>query len=385
MKATLFFVVFQVVATFAVLNLVIAIILNAFTWCYSLEPSEITGSLVLHAVHLRHFKEIWDRFDLMGTGFLDVKQLQFFLACVQYNIDAMCALGSVNQDDELMYRDYSSFGTGNNGADRDASEAMCRRNYHELIEQMTKYERSLDVHSRIQEENVNLLNGENTFIFNAEINNGVIYCAENTEEATLLKVRYTSLISILVIEPLGLTEHDVYVCHNYRNPFEYRVPGYREEDVINGCVIDPDGEDPESVALQGPEEPEEPAHIKAEDGASPSVLPSMGSPLDDKLEDMPEGYRQWYSDKRDLCQSYFDRYDLDMSGTLNSKDELKFLTINVIKACKYEVSLPEAEQKYKPACELIEKEPMTLDEFMRWFYDNIKVQVHDSHEAEFGG
>ena len=85
----------QVIATFAVLNLVIAIILNAFTWCYSLEPSEITGSLTLHAVHLRHFKEIWDRFDLFGTGFIDERQLQFFLACVQYNVDALCALGSV--------------------------------------------------------------------------------------------------------------------------------------------------------------------------------------------------------------------------------------------------------------------------------------------------
>ena len=87
-----------------------------------------------------------------------------------------------------MYRDYSSFGTGANGADRDASEALCRRNYHELVEQLTKYERALDVHARITEEGVNLLNGENTFIFNAEIQNGVIYCAENSDEAKLLKV-----------------------------------------------------------------------------------------------------------------------------------------------------------------------------------------------------
>ena len=31
-------------------------------------------------------------------------------------------------------------------------------------------------------------NGENTFIFNALIENGVIYAAENSEEAELLKV-----------------------------------------------------------------------------------------------------------------------------------------------------------------------------------------------------
>ena len=47
------------------------------------------------------------------------------------------------------------------------------------------------------------------------------------------------------------------------------------------------------------------------------------------------------AEKRELCQNYFDRYDLDISGTLNSRDELKFLTINVIKACKYEVTLVE--------------------------------------------
>ena len=95
----------------------------------------------------------------------------------------------MNQQDELMYRDYSSFGTGPNGTDRDASEAQCRRNYQELVEQMTKYERALDVKQRIDDESVNLLNGENTFIFNAEIDNGVIFCPENSEDAKLLKVR----------------------------------------------------------------------------------------------------------------------------------------------------------------------------------------------------
>ena len=42
--------------TFAVLNLVVAIILNAFTWCYSLEPTKITSDLVFTTNHLLHFK-----------------------------------------------------------------------------------------------------------------------------------------------------------------------------------------------------------------------------------------------------------------------------------------------------------------------------------------
>jgi len=55
---------------------VIAIILGAFTWCYSLEQSELTSNLVITADDLRHFKAIWDRFDLYSTGQIDVEDLQ---------------------------------------------------------------------------------------------------------------------------------------------------------------------------------------------------------------------------------------------------------------------------------------------------------------------
>ena len=48
--------VWQVAATFCVLNLVVAIILNAFTWCYALEPSEITSNLAVTSENLLHFK-----------------------------------------------------------------------------------------------------------------------------------------------------------------------------------------------------------------------------------------------------------------------------------------------------------------------------------------
>ena len=45
----------QVLVTFCVLNMVVAIILNAFTWCYSLEPSEITSELFVNSRDLLHF------------------------------------------------------------------------------------------------------------------------------------------------------------------------------------------------------------------------------------------------------------------------------------------------------------------------------------------
>ena len=234
----LYFVLFQVVATFCVLNLVVAIILNAFTWCYSLEPSEITEGLSVNGEHLLHFKQIWDRFDLFGTGFINIDQLQFFMSVVQFQIKELCATGEMSQQDEAMYSDFSSFGSGPGGTDRDASEALSRANYLELVDKLTKYERALDVTNRIYEEGISIQKGENTFIFNAKIENGVVFVPENggEEEAELVKVRYSSLITILVLEAVGLDEHDQYVCHNYREPYKYRIPGYREDDIVDGRI-----------------------------------------------------------------------------------------------------------------------------------------------------
>ena len=41
------------------------------------------------------------------------------------------------------------------------------------------------------------------------------------------------------MEAVGLSEHDKYVCHNYRDPFRYRVIGYRESDVCDGRIVTP--------------------------------------------------------------------------------------------------------------------------------------------------
>ena len=97
-------------ATFCVLNLVVAIILNAFTWCYALEPSEITAGLDVNSEHMIHFtviprykwqgidsslQEIWIRFDLFGTGFIELQQLQFLMSIVLYNIPELCRTGEV--------------------------------------------------------------------------------------------------------------------------------------------------------------------------------------------------------------------------------------------------------------------------------------------------
>lgn len=74
------------------------------------------------------------------------------------------------------------------------------------------------------------------------------------------------------------------MCHNFRDPFQYRVVGYREEEIVDGKVIDP--ENPESLRCF---EPEVEAEIQKLDdqpsdtqqdmvvGEEIGVLPSMGS------------------------------------------------------------------------------------------------------------
>ncbi len=71
----------------------------------------------------------------------------------------------------------------------------------------------------------------------------------------------------------------------------------------------------------------------------------------------------------------FSRYDLDMSGTINSNEELGQLTLNVIVQLELDVS---PEQIEKDTSEevygvLNDDNALTLEEFRTWFW-NIMVQ-----------
>ena len=133
------------------------------------------SSLVISCVEPGiRLQEIWMRFDLYGTGFIDLSQLQFLMTVIQYHIPALCDCGEVlfpshascrsihscvhqvNQQDEVMYTDFSSFGSGPDGTDRDASEAQCRRNYNNLVRKITKYERAKDVYNRLCEDGIQI-------------------------------------------------------------------------------------------------------------------------------------------------------------------------------------------------------------------------------------
>jgi len=271
--STIYFVSFQILSTFCVLNLVIAIILGAFTWCYSLEPSEITGDLLISAKHLRHCKLIWDRFDLYGTGSIDVQHLQTFLSILRFNVPNIFSKGVRDQNDQMLYRDYSSFGTNFDGSDQNEEERMNRENYCMLINNLKKYERSSALWETLEKSNISVDLGENDLcrdfdpakmdlqdsekhVFTASIDNGIIHATafpwnarkspsesdpegllspdgfkEHVNESTLaetelLKVRFLSLINILVLEPMELDDHDVYMGFRCRDPFNYFIPGY---------------------------------------------------------------------------------------------------------------------------------------------------------------
>merc|ERR1712070_1125016 len=94
-------------------------------------------------------------------------------------------------------------------------------------------------------------------IFTQAIDNGIIRCEAWADDATceehappteLLKVRFLSLITVLVLEPLELEEHDIYVCFEERNPFSYYQPGYFGDTNQDGkCQIGPTGGDLRSI------------------------------------------------------------------------------------------------------------------------------------------
>jgi len=273
----LYHTLFQILSTFAVLNVVIAIILGAFTWCYSLEESELTEGLAVTADDLRHFKQIWDRFDIYSTSQIPIKDLQLFLAVVKWNVPKMFCTGVVTQQGKLLYKDYSSFGSG--GRDPDTGERLdskepekgrrekvCRKNYDFLVEQIGDFERSHELWVQLEDAGCDVWMGGNDnvagfdisrhplgsvdadlHIFTKEVNNGIIYVPQytpngwdngNPVKTRVDNVSFMSLINLLVMAPLGLNDHDVYVCFDFKDPFSYFQPGYfGDKKPLNGKVV----------------------------------------------------------------------------------------------------------------------------------------------------
>jgi len=272
--------VFQILATFAVLNVVIAIILSAFTWCYSLEQGELTSGLLVNSAHLRHFKAIWDKFDLFSSGKIDTARFRLLLAVLQWNIHVMFETGAANQNDEDIITDYCSFGGprgiagGTTLAEEEEGEAReqrCKDNYEALIRRIGRFERSQELWQQLDAAGCDILMGCNDnvagfvtalhplgsskdadlHIFTKEVKNESISVptfdvAGAPPSITIHHIRFSTLIQILCMDALHLDKHDQFVCHGYKDPFSYFQPGYfKDKTPVDGVLSL--NEDPASI------------------------------------------------------------------------------------------------------------------------------------------
>ena len=120
---------------------------------------------------------VWDRFDLYGTGFIELNQLPILLAITRHNIKFLCSSGKVthcwlslprlilctqvDQHDMVVYNDYTSFGEGSTPTDfyevhtaffsckHDLLCAKTQRTsrtlYSDLLDTIARAERALEV------------------------------------------------------------------------------------------------------------------------------------------------------------------------------------------------------------------------------------------------
>jgi hypothetical protein len=80
---------------------------------------------------------------------------------------------------------------------------------------------------------------------------------------------------------------------------------------------------------------------------------------------------KWREEHRETLETYFVRYDLDKSGTLNDPDELQYLTINVIKATGIKCPLSQVDEALEPGMEAMKNGDLwTFDEFIAWFHSS---------------
>lgn len=286
---------FQVFSTFAVLNVVIAIILGAFTWCYSLEQGELTEGLPVTADMIRHYKQIWDRFDLFSTGRIEIRHFRLFLAVVQWNIPGLFATGVRTQTDEMQYRDYASWGLGKNYDDPECIEAIlelrAKKEYDELVRRLGRYERSKELWMQLDAADCDILLGCNDnvagfqtnlhplgstqdadlHIFTKEVNNEIIHVAtfdihKPPPRIDVLQVTFPSLIKILALDPIGLDDHDVFVAYDYKDPFSYFQPGYfTDKSPVDGqvrLITDPSTIEPPNNWIIGGDPVQEPGETE---------------------------------------------------------------------------------------------------------------------------
>merc|ERR1711865_1184663 len=125
-----------------------------------------------------------------------------------------------------------------------------------------------------------------------------------------------------------------------------------------------------------PDEPSESSDRSP--GSQTNLLPPKISPFvspepTPREEEEPEDPLMvaWREEHLETLETYFVRYDLDKSGTLNDPDELQYLTINVIKATGIKCPLSLVDEALEPGMEAMKNgELWTFDEFIAWFHSS---------------
>merc|ERR1719313_1782197 len=78
--AALYIVTFNIVSSLVMVNMVVAVILDSFTWLYSMENNRSKSSVT--TADLQRFKQCWMRYDVYSTGAINIKHLKEFLELV---------------------------------------------------------------------------------------------------------------------------------------------------------------------------------------------------------------------------------------------------------------------------------------------------------------
>eukprot|EP00656_Telonema_subtile_P056092 TRINITY_DN8882_c0_g2_i3.p1 TRINITY_DN8882_c0_g2~~TRINITY_DN8882_c0_g2_i3.p1 ORF type:complete len:1868 (+),score=407.84 TRINITY_DN8882_c0_g2_i3:232-5835(+) len=87
----------------------------------------------------------------------------------------------------------------------------------------------------------------------------------------------------------------------------------------------------------------------------------------------------------ETIETYFHRYDLDDSHTVNSLEELQQLTTNLAFKLKLALTGAEIDQVISTAGELTEKRGMSLEDFRTWFKDNFLDFDESEYDYNRGG
>lgn len=188
-------------------------------------------------------------------------------------------------------------------------------NFMDLISRIGDFERSAELWTQLEMAGCDILEGNNDnvagfdillhplgssdgnlHIFTKQIHNGIIEVPMYVDRPVpthVKKVRFISLVNLLVMDPLNLTQHDIYVCFDFKNPFSYFQPGYFGDKYPNTAGEVQLNKDPDSMRMPY----EKPGFFKRA-GKKLTTADLDGTYTVPKQEPANEKYREYLSNER---------------------------------------------------------------------------------------